>query len=100
VDNKAISEALAFPDDYLPPEAQYCSNDELLEAIQGWAIERGYAFTVKRSQTTVSLKKRIKYFCDRHTPPASTSRSRIRITSSRRTNCLFSIIAKETDNAT
>ena len=100
MDNEAISEALAFPDDCLPPEAQCCSNDELLEAIQGWAAERGYAFTVKRSRTTVSSKKRIENFCDRHTPPASTSRPRIRKTSSRRTNCLFSIIAREADNAT
>ena len=79
MDNEAISGALSFRDDSLPPEAEYCSNDELLEDIQAWDAERGYAFSIKRSRVTVS-KKRIEYYCDSHTPPTSTSWPRIRRT--------------------
>jgi hypothetical protein len=34
VGNKAILNASTFPDDYLPPKAQYSSNNKLFKAIQ------------------------------------------------------------------
>ena len=99
-DNEFAHSAAAFADDCLPPETQYSSLDQLFEAIQRWAANRGYAFSIGRSRTTSSSKKRIEYYCDRHTSPPRTSRTRTRKTSGRGTNCQFSIIAKQIDDAT
>lgn len=84
-----------FPDDCLPPEAQYGSQEALLNAINNWALTRGYAFITTRSTTKASGKRVITYACDRRTTPPSQSRQRQRATTSRGTGCQFSVVAKE-----
>lgn len=87
---------LSFPDDLLPPEGQYNSRDAVYSAINNWASTRGYAFAIQRSQKSVSGRITVIFSCDRGAGrrPAS-SIERKRETSSRRTGCQFSVIAKE-----
>ena len=86
-----------FPSDCTPPEAIYNSRDELHAAINAWAAPRGYAFVVGKSMKKASFKRHVVHFCcDRgagRTPTAS--RIRQRETTTRRTGCQFSILAKE-----
>jgi hypothetical protein len=89
-----------FPDDVLPPEGHFPSQQALLTAINAWARERGYAFSVKNSWNTSSGRKGVIYNCDRGSKPPSTTRKRVRNTVSRHTGCLFSVIAKEGPNKT
>ncbi|KAK7586284.1 hypothetical protein V3481_009030 [Fusarium oxysporum f. sp. vasinfectum] len=85
----------AFPDDVLPPEGTYDSREALLTAINEWAAPRGYAFITGRSSRSTSGRQIITYACDRWCRPPSASRDRQRKTTTRGTNCRFSIIAKE-----
>jgi hypothetical protein len=78
----------------LPSLATYPSKEALFEAIQKWAKDRGYAFTIQRS-TRKSGRQKVQYACDR-CPPVPSPRERIRATQSRGTGCLFSIIAADT----
>ncbi|KAL9560692.1 hypothetical protein ACKAV7_015183 [Fusarium commune] len=89
-----------FPDDVLPPEGHFPSQQALVTAINAWARERGYAFSVKNSWNTSSGRKGVIYNCDRGSKPPSTTRERVRNTVSRHTGCLFSVIAKEGPNKT
>lgn len=90
-----IDASNVFPDDVLPPEGHFPSQQALLTAINAWARERGYAFVVKNSWNTSSGRKRAIYTCDRGSKAPSTTRKRIRNTVSRHTGCLFSVLAKE-----
>jgi hypothetical protein len=85
-----------FPDDALPPEAIYSSRSELAAAINNWAKDRGYAFIIRRSSKskTQSQSLTVTYMCDRGAGPRSDQASK-RKTSSRRTDCTFSINAVE-----
>jgi hypothetical protein len=85
----------AFSDDVLPPEGTYNSREALLTAINEWAAPRGYAFITGRSSRSTSGRQIITYACDRWCRPPSASRDRQRKTTTRGTNCRFSIIAKE-----
>ncbi|KAF5703902.1 transposase [Fusarium mundagurra] len=90
-----------FPDDVLPPEGTYDSREALLAAIKKWAAPRGYAFITGRSSRSTSGRQIITYACDRWCRPPSVSKDRQRKTTTRGTNCRFSIIAKESlDKAT
>jgi hypothetical protein len=90
-----------FPDDVLPPEGTYDSREALLAAINKWAAPRGYAFITGRSSRSTSGRQIITYACDRWCRPPSVSKDRQRKTTTRGTNCRFSIIAKESlDKAT
>ncbi|PMD23473.1 hypothetical protein NA56DRAFT_701770 [Hyaloscypha hepaticicola] len=40
----------------LPPEATYSSKEELYRAIQAFAIQHHYAFTIGRSNKTITRK--------------------------------------------
>jgi len=86
--------APTFPDDCLPPEAEYDSQEALYASINAWALTRGYAFVTQRStQKTSGLV--VTYTCNQSCrPPASKERQRK--TTIRGTGCLFSVIAKET----
>ena len=91
-----IDASLCFPDDVLPPEGHYDSREELRTAINAWAAPRGYAFVIGRSRTTKNGRSEVIFNCDRGAGRRpSASRKRIRETESRRTGCLFSVIAKE-----
>jgi hypothetical protein len=90
----------------LPPEAIYSSQDELWQAIQAWGAQYNYGFRTGRSKTIgKSSRKKIIYICDRYgDPPSETSlqedplQARKRRTTTRKTGCMFSIIAKEIDS--
>lgn len=84
-----------FSEDCLPPEHEYCSRDVLNAAINAWAAPRGYAFVTGKSKKTQS-GRRIGFFgCDRGGVPPNPSIKRQRSTTSRRTGCPFSVLAKE-----
>jgi hypothetical protein len=84
----------------LPQEAIYSSKEELYTAIQAWAAQHNYAFTIGRSKK-INNSPRIKIFynCDRYGPPppdnhpAKHLQDRKRRTTTRKTNCQFSIVA-------
>jgi hypothetical protein len=91
----------SFPDDCLPPQNDYSSRDKLFKAINAWAAPRGYAFITGRSTIEKRVKKKtITYNCDRRGSPLDAMIKRQRQTSSRGTNCLFSILAKESSDLT
>ncbi|KAJ3454446.1 hypothetical protein MRS44_018340 [Fusarium solani] len=83
-----------FPDDVLPPEGNYNSREELHTAINAWAAPRGYAFTSWRSSKTSNQRIGVIFGCDRG-GYARPSKNPQRQTVSRRTGCLFSVMAKE-----
>jgi hypothetical protein len=84
----------------LPPEAIYSSKEELYTAIQAFAAQHYYAFTIGRSKK-INNGPRIKIFynCDRYGPPPPENypqkhlQARKRHTTTRKTNCQFSVIA-------
>lgn len=84
-----------FVDDALPPEDIYKSRESLLTAINSWAKPRGYAFTTGKSTKTPNGRIKVVFACDRNKPPPSTSIERKRHTYSRRTECKFSVLAKQ-----
>jgi hypothetical protein len=84
-----------FPDDVLPPEGIYESRESLFNTINSWAKPRGYAFTTGKSLKTPNDRVRVIFACDRNKPPPSASTERVRRTSSRRTGCKFSVLAKQ-----
>ena len=83
-----------FPDDCLPPEGFFESRQALFESINTWAATRGYAFTTQRSSRERNGYLKIFYACDRSRRPPS-SGERQKKTTTRMTNCPFSILAKE-----
>ena len=87
--------ASRFPDDCLPPEQEYESRESLYAAINAWAAPRGYAFVTERSKKTSSGRRTVFFSCDRCGTPPEPSRVRERKTSTRRTECQFSVLAKE-----
>lgn len=84
-----------FPNDALPPEGLYESRESVLTAINSWAKPRGYAFTTGKSLKTANGRIRVIFACDRNKLPPSASINRVRRTSSRRTGCKFSVLAKQ-----
>jgi hypothetical protein len=90
------AEAVAsFADDCLPPERDYESRDALFASINEWAATKGYAFSTGRSTKEKSGRQTITYTCDQSCRPPSASRERQRRTTTRGTNCPFSVLAKE-----
>lgn len=87
--------AQTFVEDILPREGLYKSREALLAAINSWVKPRGYAFTTGKSTKTPNGRVKVVYACDRNKQPPSSSAERVRRTSSRRTGCKFSILAKE-----
>ncbi|KAI8720121.1 MULE domain-containing protein [Fusarium sp. LHS14.1] len=90
----AIDDSHGFPEDALPPEGQFRSREELTAAINDWAAPRGYAFISQRSSKSISGRLTVTFACDRAGIPVATGKG-VRKSASRRTGCLFSIIAKE-----
>ena len=85
-----------FPDDCVPPEAEYNSRDDLYTAINAWAAPRGYAFVVARSRRIDNGRQVVVFGCDRgagRTPKPSTTRRKV--TTTRRNGCQFSVLAKD-----
>ena len=81
----------------LPPLATYPSREALFEAIQSWAKQRGYAFTISKSKRIHNRRQRVYYACDRCPQPRPEPRiERVRDTQSRGTGCLFQVVAVET----
>ena len=87
----------SFPDDCLPPEGHFESREALFESINTWAKPRRYAFTTQRSARETNGFLRVYYACDRsrRLPCLDDSREGKRKTTTRMTNCLFSVLAKE-----
>ena len=84
-----------FADDCLPPEGHFESRKALFESINAWAKPRGYAFTTQRSTKEKNGSSTVIYACDRSRNPPSSSAERQKKTATRKTNCLFSVLAKE-----
>lgn len=89
-----------FPDDCLPPERDYESRDALFKAINAWAAPRGYAFRTGRSHKEKSGRLTLTFTCDRACRPPNASIDRVRRTTTRGTSCEFSILAKQSLDAT
>lgn len=86
----------SWADDCLPPEGVFPSREVLYEAINKWALPRNYAFVVGRSRKDPANGRcTVTYACDRGCKPPDPSDKRKRKTSTRGTECSFSIIAKE-----
>ncbi|KAI0990853.1 hypothetical protein K3495_g17334, partial [Podosphaera aphanis] len=86
----------------LPPEAVYSSQEELYSAIQSWAVQHRYAFSIGLSKKiSIGFRTKVLYNCDRYGPPPpvnqpqSSSQARKRKTSSWKTGCQFSVVAIE-----
>lgn len=84
-----------FSDDCLPPEREYGSREALHAAINAWAAPRGYAFVTGKSKKTESGRRIVFFSCDRGGAPPKASGVRQRSTTTRRTGCQFSVLAKE-----
>ena len=96
MDDPASIEACAsFPSDCLPPEGDYESRDALFKSINAWAAPRGYAFVTGRSTTEKTGRQTVTYTCDRACRPPNASITRQRKTTTRGTNCQFSVLAKQ-----
>jgi hypothetical protein len=84
----------------LPPEDIYSSKEELYKAIQAFAAQHHYAFMIGRSNKIHNgPRMKIFYNCDRYGPPPPDNhpqnylQDRKRRTTTRKTNCQFSIVA-------
>jgi len=85
-----------FADDCLPPEGFFESRNALFESINSYAKPRGYAFTTQRSFRRPGGFLKVYFACDRSRRlPSSPERNRQRKTTTRMTNCLFSVAALE-----
>ena len=96
ITNTNINTMATFPDDCLPPEGFFESRQALFESINAYAKPRGYAFTTHRSTKEKTGLSTVIYACDRSRRlPSSPERDRQRKTTTRMTNCPFSVLAKE-----
>ena len=88
-----------FPDNCLPPEGFFKSRDDLFQSINSYAESRGYAFTTQRSTREKNGFLRVYYACDRsrRLPFLDDLREGKRKTTTRMTNCLFSVVARESN---
>jgi hypothetical protein len=86
----------SFPDDSLPPEEIFLSQEDLSLAINIWAMAKGYNFIIRRSTIDKAGRRTITYSCDRFRRPPNAPKEQQRITTPRGTGCPFSVIAKET----
>ena len=94
--NTKSTEMATFPDDCLPPEGFFESRQALFESINAYAKPRGYAFTTKRSTRERNGFFSVIFACDRSRRlPSSPERDRQRKTTTRITNCPFSVLARE-----
>jgi hypothetical protein len=84
----------------LPPEAEYESREVLLRSINAWAASHGCAFITGRSNKEASGRRRVFYACDRSGRLPDTTKVRQRQTTSKRTSCLYSVIARESKDGT
>lgn len=82
----------------LPPLAIYASKDALFEAIKSWSKDRGYAFIIQRSRVVGNGRQKLQYACDRWPQLPAQPLQRKRLTQSRGTGCLFSILAVDTSS--
>jgi hypothetical protein len=89
----------------LPPEAIYNSKEELYTAIQAFAAQHYYAFTIGRSKKINNgPRTKIIYNCDRYglPPPNNGPQNHLQVrkrhTTTRKTNCQFSVLAVELSN--
>lgn len=89
----------SFPDDCLPPENQYESQEALFQAIKSWAAPRCYAFTTLRS-TKKSGQLLTTYGCDRSRKPQAVLKDGWRRQPSYGAGCEFSVLARETQEET
>lgn len=60
---------MSFPEDCLPPENDYKSCEDLVEAINAWAKPRGYVLTTARSWLTDNGRRMVLYGCNRRSCP-------------------------------
>ena len=92
--------ATSFPDDCLPPKAEYESRNALFKVINAWAATKGYAFVTKRLTWEKNGQITTVYACDWacHTPPSATECQRR--TATWETSCPFSVMARESISGT
>jgi hypothetical protein len=95
MDANSVEGIASFPDDCLPPEGDYESRDALIKSINAWAAARGYAFVTGRSTKEKTGRQTVTYTCDRACRPPNALKDRQRKTTTRGTNCQFSVLAKE-----
>ena len=79
--------------DCMPSEQLFGSREDLCKAINRHAMTRGYAFVTGRSTKEKTKRITVTYQCDRSCPPPDASIVRKRRTSTKGTNCPFSVLA-------
>ena len=83
-----------FPVDCLPPEDFFESREALFKSINSYAKPRGYAFITRRSTREKNGYLSVVFACDRSRQLPSMG-ARRRQTTTRMTECPFSVLAKE-----
>src|SRR5436190_16702805 len=84
-----IEQQLSMP---LPPEAQYNSQEELVDALHNWAKCHHFAFSKARSRVCNQQGHRLYVWaCDRYGPPPKIQQQRQHNTATRKTGCKFSV---------
>ena len=92
----------------LPPEAIYNSKQALFNSIQEWAQQYKYAFRIGRSKKISEAREKVVYECDRAGPEPARNRpqndrrrprERVRLTSTTKTGCQFSVVGIQVGDA-
>jgi hypothetical protein len=88
---------LSFNSIEAPSECTYSSFEEAFAAFKEHGIEHGYGFRIKQSRPPGNVPKtRIYYICDK--AGIHESKAKVRDTSTRRTNCPFSVLLCQKDD--
>ena len=99
--NTKSTKMAAFQDDCLPLEGLFESHDDLFKSINSYAEPRGYAFVTQRSirEKNGFLKVYFAYDRSRRPPSLDDLREGKRRTTTRMTNCPFSVLVKESSES-
>lgn len=93
-----MDESLEWAADCLPEPRLYESREGLENAINQWARPRGYAFVTGRSTAEKTKRLTVTYICDRGRKAPDPGTKRKRQTTTKGTECPFSVLAKQQPN--
>lgn len=84
----------------IPPQGMYSTRAAMAQAINEWAAPRGYAFITGRSTRENTGRLTVTYACDRGGVMPEPTRPRQRRTTSKKTGCICSLVAKQAVDGT
>ena len=87
----------------LPPIKSYSTREEALDDVNKWALPRGYAFTIRRSQSLGNERTKLLFGCDlkalkKVSAPMKEKGQGLRNKSSKGTGCNYSILCVQSLN--